>query len=48
MAPCFGAGFLATSAHEAMLTDLDWLGPNLNGKKHDDPEAEGPSCDAIP
>ncbi|CAE7872910.1 hypothetical protein AK812_SmicGene39457 [Symbiodinium microadriaticum] len=22
----------------AMLTDLDWLGPNLNGKKHDDPE----------
>ena len=31
-----------------MLTDLDWLGPNLNGKKHDDPEAEGPSCDAIP
>ena len=30
---------LGTSAHKAMLTDLDWLGPNLNGKKHDDPEA---------
>ena len=22
-----------------MLTDLDWLGPNLNHKKYDDPEA---------
>ena len=24
-----------------MLTDLDWLGPNVNERKHEDPEAEG-------
>ena len=27
-----------------MLTDLDWLGHNLNDKKYDDPEAGGVSC----
>ena len=26
---------------EAMLTDLDWLGPNMNDKKYNDPEADG-------
>ena len=25
-----------------MLTDLDWLGHNLNDKKYDDPEALRP------